>query len=79
MGRPAWISRSGAELLKAWLETAEIEEGPIFPPVYRGVPIRRFMNGYTVTRVLKELAVRAGLPEPQAGQISGHSLRIGAA
>jgi integrase/recombinase XerD len=79
MGRTAWISRSGAELLEVWRETAEIEEGPIFRPVYRGVPIRRFMNGYTVTRVLKELALRAGLPQPQAEQISGHSLRIGAA
>jgi integrase/recombinase XerD len=79
MGRTAWISRAGAEFLKAWLEMAEIEEGPMFRPVYRGVPTRRYMNGGTVTRVLKDLAVRAGLPGPQSEQISGHSLRIGAA
>jgi integrase/recombinase XerD len=79
LARTAWISTGGARLLHAWLEAAAIAEGPVFRPVYQNVPIRRFLHGYTVNRLLKELALRAGLPPGETSLTTSHSLRIGAA
>lgn len=79
MGRTAWISSRSAEVLRHWLTAAGIAEGAIFRPVYRGVVIERYLHSYSVNRVLKGLAQKAGLPEGDTRQISGHSMRIGAA
>ena len=79
LARTAWISTGGLGLLHAWLEAAAITEGPVFRPVYQNVPIRRFLHGFTVNRLLKELALRAGLPPDETSLTSSHSLRIGAA
>ena len=79
MGRTAWISGAGAAVLRRWLDVAGITEGAMFRPVYQGVVIDRFLHSHTVTRVLKDLSRKAGLPAEETVQISGHSLRVGAA
>ena len=79
LARTAWLSTRGAGILHAWLEAAAITEGPVFRPVYQNVPIRRFLNGYTVNRLQKELALRAGLPPGETSLARSHSFRIGAA
>jgi integrase len=79
LARTAWLSTDGARLLHEWLEAAAIAEGPVFRPVYQNVPIERFLHSYTVNRLLKELALRAGLPPAESSLTTSHSLRIGAA
>jgi integrase/recombinase XerD len=61
------------------IEATGIERGPLLRPVYHGHPIPRFMEPFSVTRVLKALAARAGLDPADVAKISGHSLRVGAA
>jgi integrase len=79
MGRTAWISARTAEILRHWLKAGDIVQGAMFRPVYHGVVIERFLHAYSVNRILKRLAQKAGLPEEDTCQISGHSMRIGAA
>jgi site-specific recombinase XerD len=79
MGRTAWISARTAEVLRHWLTAAGIAQGAMFRPVYRGVVIDRYLHAYSVNRILKGLAEKAGLPAEDTCQISGHSMRIGAA
>jgi len=78
-GRKAAISRRGLDLLDKWLSHAEIKNGPIFRPVYNGVICSRFLNPYTVTRILKQAAECAGTETSIVQQISSHSMRVGAA
>jgi site-specific recombinase XerD len=61
--------------LRAWLEAAEITEGPLFRPVAKGgrVAAER-LSDKTVATVVKRYARRVGL---DAGAYSGHSLRAG--
>jgi integrase len=79
MGRTAWISGRTAEILRHWLTAGDIVQGAMFRPVYQGVVIERFPHAYSVNRILKRLAQKAGLPDADTCQISGHSMRIGAA
>jgi integrase len=64
-------------VLRAWLDTAGITEGPIFRPINRHghiQPVR--LSAYGVALVVKRAAQAAGLnPE----QFAGHSLRAGLA
>ena len=61
--------------LRAWLQAAKIERGPIFRPVDRFGRVReRALSGHGIAYVLKQMAQRAGL-EPD--HIGGHSLRAG--
>jgi len=78
-GRIAHLSEPTVRNVQSWLGAAEISRGPLLRPVYCGHPIPRFMEPYSVGRVLKKLALLAGLDDQQVRQISGHSLRIGAA
>ena len=62
--------------LRAWLEAAEIEDGPLFPRFFRNDSIGQTgLSTNTVRRILKRRCAEAGI----AGFISGHSLRVGGA
>jgi integrase len=78
-GRIAHLAVPTVSIVERWLDAAEIAKGPLLRPVYCGHPIPRLMEPYSVGRVLKKLALLAGLDDQQVRQISGHSLRIGAA
>ena len=63
--------------LKAWLEKANITDGPIFRPVDRhGHIIDTRLSGEAVAVIVKERAKAAGL---DPSKYSGHSLRAGLA
>src|SRR5690606_10483855 len=78
-GRIAHLSKPTVAVVEQWLDATGIERGPLLRPVYHGHPIPRFMEPFSVTRVLKALAARAGLDPADVAKISGHSLRVGAA
>ena len=63
--------------LRAWLKAAEITAGPIFCWVHRnGLVGTEALTGFSVARIIKASALRAGL-DPLL--YSGHSLRAGLA
>lgn len=66
-------------IVQAWLAAANITAGPLFRPIYCGIPIERHLNPFTVSRVLKKRAAAARLDPITVARISGHSLRVGAA
>jgi integrase/recombinase XerD len=79
-GRIAHLSAPTAAEVQCWLAAADdITRGPLIRPVYHGQPIPRFMEPFSITRVLKKLAARAGLEPAEVARVSGHSLRVGAA
>src|SRR6266702_6710077 len=61
--------------LRAWLDAAGIEAGPIFRPVDKGGTVRcSRLTCRSVANIVKAYAARAGF---DAGTFSGHSLRSG--
>lgn len=78
-GRVITLSAETATLLMDWIEAAGIETGPLIRPVYHGSPVARQLTGFSISRLLKTIAARAGLDPEVVGEISGHSLRVGAA
>jgi site-specific recombinase XerD len=61
--------------LRAWLDAAAIEAGPIFRPIDRAGTVRaRRLTCRSVANFVKGYAARAGF---DAGTYSGHSLRSG--
>jgi len=78
-GRIAHLAELTIAIVERWLEAADTMRGPLLRPVYCDHPIPRYMEPSSVGRELKKLAVAAGLDAAQVRQISGHSLRVGAA
>lgn len=78
-GRVVTLSEATAELLLDWIAAAGIENGPLIRPVYRGTALARHMAGFSISRLLKSIARRAGIDPEAVLCISGHSLRVGAA
>jgi integrase len=61
--------------LQGWLEVAAISGGPLFRSINRHGRVQaRVLSGIDVARVVKKLALRAGL---DATRYAGHSLRAG--
>jgi Site-specific recombinase XerD len=78
-GRVVTLSEATAGLLLDWIAAAGIEDGPLIRPVYRGKALARHMAGFSISRLLKSIAKRAGIDPETVMTISGHSLRVGAA
>ena len=62
--------------VKAWLEAAGIESGPVYRSVTRHGKIGPRLSGFAVALVVKQYAGALGL---DAATYSGHSLRAGLA
>ena len=61
--------------LRAWLDAAEINDGPIFRAIRRGGHVQPArLTDRSVANVVKQHAERTGL---DPAQFSGHSLRAG--
>ena len=78
-GRIAHLSPATVERLDRWLEAAGIVEGPIFQGLHLGRPSGHPLQTCSIRRLVKRVARSAGLPEPVADRLSGHSMRVGAA
>lgn len=79
MGRVVALSPATAAIVQDWIDAAELTRGPLLRPVYHSKVLSRFLNGYTICRRLKTIAKTAGLSDDIVDNISGHSLRVGAA
>ncbi len=65
--------------LLAWIQIAKITEGKILRGVIGKNKISKGLTGAQIGRIFKQLAKTAGIEIDTVKQISGHSIRVGAA
>lgn len=78
-GRLGYLSAGTVEKVERWLAASGIKDGPMFRAVRRSRVANDPLAPYSVTWILKNLAAKAGLDPSLCAQISGHSMRVGAA
>jgi integrase len=78
-GRFGFLTPPTARLLATWLDAAGIKEGFLFRRIIGHWIGPNALHPYSVNRVLKEAAKEAGLAPKVVADLSGHSMRVGAA
>lgn len=78
-GRWAFLSAKAVAHLDRWLEASGVEEGYVFRRLINATVHRISIDSLTVNRRIKAAAIRAGLGESVWRDLTGHSMRVGAA
>lgn len=65
--------------LQKWINDAEISNGKILRGIRGNNKITNSLTGAQIGRIFKRLASSAGIDKQSVSQISGHSIRVGAA
>ena len=81
VGQGKWIqlSTKAGQAMKVWLDAANLEFGFIFRGVRANDEVTESLCGSRVSRIYKSLAEKANVDPRIIQQISGHSMRVGAA
>jgi len=67
------------QAIEAWVARAKINEGSLFRGITRGNNVRGQLGSGQVGRIYKGIASSIGLDRKVVKEISGHSMRVGAA
>jgi integrase len=78
-GRVAHLSPETTALLGRWFEVSKLKGGPLFRSLHLGRPHDGPLATSSIRRIIKRATRRAGLDARVASELSGHSMRIGAA
>ena len=79
-GRLVFGSERSAKLLKKWLKLKPKETQPVFCAINHGRCLDRAICDRQVNEIIKQALVKVkGYPRPSDLEVSGHSLRVGAA
>lgn len=78
-GRWIKVSAKTLEAINEWIDRAKIEEGFLLRGIKNSGDITEGINPNQITRIYKRIAKSAQLPKNIYSQISGHSMRVGAA
>ncbi len=78
-GRWIYPNTSTANAINLWLEATKLQGGYLLRGINNAVEISKELNCGQINRIYKRLASSAGLPCSIVRQISGHSMRVGAA
>jgi integrase/recombinase XerD len=78
-GRYGFLTPPTMQLMNNWLDAAEIKEGFLFRRITGHWIGPNALHPYSVNRILKEAAKKAGLAPKTVADLSGHSMRVGAA
>jgi integrase len=78
IGEVAPVTPDAMRHLRAWINTAGIDTGPLFRGVLKGGHVVGALDAGDVSRIFKAMAGKAGLTAEDAARISGHSTRVGA-
>jgi site-specific recombinase XerD len=76
-GSVGYLGVDAAAAVRAWLDVAGVEAGPVFRAVRRTGRVGGALGAGEVARVFRKLARRAGLEA--ADDVAGHSCRVGMA
>jgi integrase/recombinase XerD len=78
-GRVAHLSPETTALVVRWLEASKLRGGPLFRSFHLGRPNDCPLATSSIRRIIKRATLRSGLDAKVASEMSGHSMRIGAA
>lgn len=78
-GKWLHLSESASIALEEWLNISNISSGPIFRSINRGNTIGEKLGSGQIARIYKSMASKAHLSCDTIKNISGHSMRVGAA
>ncbi len=78
-GRWLTISDQASKAITRWLEISNIKEGHLFRGVNRHNRIMKGLSAGQICRIYKRLAKKAGFSKEFIENVSGHSMRVGAA
>jgi integrase len=78
-GRYGFIAPPTIKFLNEWLDAARLKEGYLFRRITGDWIGISALHPYSVNRILKQAAKRAGLSAKMVAALSGHSMRVGAA
>ncbi len=78
-GRYGYLTPPTTQLLNDWMDAAEIKDRFLFRRITGHWIGPDALHPYSVNRILKEAARRAGLAPNVVADLSGHSMRVGAA
>jgi integrase len=77
-GARAYLSQETVKWLEKWLDAAGIDEGPIFRRLIGQNRVGARLHGDIMADIYKRVARWVGMSAKQVGQVSGHSVRVGA-
>ena len=78
-GKWLHLSLSATAAVEDWLAKSEVHSGPIFRGITRANQITENLGAGQIARIYKKLAKKANLDCATIKNISGHSMRVGAA
>ena len=78
-GAVLYVAPDTVEMVLAWLEKGQIEEGPLFRSVRSNGRVGGRLDASQIPRIYKKMATKAGLGGDLVAGLSGHSTRVGAA
>ncbi len=78
-GRIAYLSPATSTLLARWLVVSELQDGPLFRALHLNRPYNSALETSSIRRIIKRATLRAGLDTAISNELSGHSMRVGAA
>lgn len=73
------ISQQTYNKITSWIDSANIRQGYIIRGIKKGNLVTDHLEPGQISRILKKLCKKAGLDQEQIKNISGHSMRVGAA
>jgi site-specific recombinase XerD len=79
MGKWLYLSKDTQVALKKWIDLSDLKTGKIFRSISSAGKIKSTLNISQIARIYKKLASRSLVDPDTIKNISGHSLRIGAA
>ena len=78
-GRWLYLGIDAQKALNDWLKATNIQSGKIFRGIRKKVELSEGLNSSQINRIFKKLAKRSKVDPAVIQQISGHSIRVGAA
>jgi site-specific recombinase XerD len=79
IGKNLYLSMEGQQALKEWLNKSKISSGKIFRAITVSGKIKDGLNSSHVGRIYKKIAQLSMVDQSIIKNISGHSMRVGAA
>jgi site-specific recombinase XerD len=79
LGRWIHPSERSADAITEWIHQAKLDDGYLFRGINNAIDITYELKCSQINRIYKRLAKDAKLPKEMVNNISGHSLRVGAA
>jgi len=79
LGRWLHLSKEAQAAILKWIQASKISDGKLFRGITRGNNISKSLSGAQINRIYKKVATNSRIEKSLIRNISGHSMRVGAA